>query len=322
MTRPVDLTPGSAELAGPSATGAPRVSRIRPARRGRPLWLMLPAITLLVLVVGIPFVLAVWMSLTRLDQYSVRHWLTAPWAGLDNYRDALLSAGLPHSLWLSLAFAVLTTVIATPLGLLAALSVNSRFPGRGVVRSLYLVPYVIPTFVAGTAWRILLQPSGQLNNLLQALGLPGGAHWLIGPVSFWTLVGVDVWASWPFIYLMTLAGLQTISTETYEAADLDGTTWWQKTVHIVLPQIRGQLSLGLLLSTLQHFNNFTLPYLLFGSPAPDPVNVLPINIYQTSFQVFRFGLGAAMSIGALILTAIPALAYLRAVRLNAQPQEV
>jgi multiple sugar transport system permease protein len=295
--------------------GSPREER-------RPLWLMLPSIALLLLIVLIPFVLAVWMSFTQLDQYSVRQWLHAPWAGIDNYVEALRTSGLLHSLWLSVAFSTLTTAIATPLGVLAALTVNGRFRGRGIVRSIYLVPYVIPAFTAGTMWRVVLQPEGQVNHLLRLVGLGGGTHWLIGSTSFWTLTAVDVWASWAFIYLMALAGLQTIPTETYEAAELDGTTWWQKAVHVVLPQIKGQLSLGLLLATLQHLNNFTLPYLLFNIPAPDAVDVLPIQIYQTSFEVFRFGLSAAMSIVALVLMAIPALAYLRGMRLDARPQEM
>lgn len=317
MARSITVT---SRLPDPLAAGPPGPADGR--RERRPLWLMTPAAVLLVLVILVPFGLAAWMSLVQLDQYSLRRWVSAPWAGLSNYVEALHTSGLLHSLWLSTAFALLTTVLAAPLGVMAALSVNSRFRGRGLVRSVYLVPYVIPAFVTGTFWRICLLPGGAVNHVLRSAGLGGGAQWLIGSRSFWTLVGVDVWASWAFVYLMTLAGLQTISDELYEAADIDGTTWWQKVRSVVLPQIRGQLSLGLLLATLAHFNNFTLPYLLFGMPAPNAVSVLPMNIYQTSFQQFRFGLGAAMSVATLIIMAIPAVAYLRGFRLDARPQEV
>jgi multiple sugar transport system permease protein len=291
------------------------------SRDGRPLWLMVPGAVLLALVVGIPFLLAAWMGFLDLDQYSLRDWVHAPWSGLANFVEAVTSSSMPHSLWLSVSFALLTTVFAAPIGIVAALTVNGRMRGRGIVRSLYLVPYVIPQFVTGSLWRVLLHPDGATNHLLHALGINANNHWLIGPVSFWTLVAVDVWASWAFIYLMTLAGLQTISSELYEAADVDGVSWWQKIRYVVLPQLRGPLSLALLLSTLHHFNNFTLPFVLFGSPAPEAVNVLPINIYQTSFQVFRFGLGAAMSVIALVILAVPAVIYLRSVRLDARPQE-
>ena len=140
---------------------------------------------------------------------------------------------------------------------------------------------------------------------------------LIGDRAFWALVIVDIWAAWPFIYMMAIAGLQGIPNEMYEAADIDGASWFKKIRYVALPQIRGQLLLGLLLSTLAHFNNFTLPYVLLGSPAPQPALTLPVNVYQTSFQVFRFGLGAAMAVISLILMIIPAVFYLRASKLTA-----
>ncbi|MCP3803095.1 sugar ABC transporter permease [Allokutzneria sp. A3M-2-11 16] len=283
-------------------------------RERRPLWLMLPGGILLLLVVGVPFALAAWMGFSGLDQYSLREWLQAPWVGLANFVEALGSAGMPHALWLSVSFSLLTTVFAAPIGIVAALTVNGRMRGRALVRSIYLVPYVIPQFVTAMLWRVMLQPDGAVNRALESLGLPAG-QWLIGPNTFWTLVFVDVWASWAFIYMLTLAGLQTIPAEQYEAADMDGVTWWQKIRYVVLPQLRGPLSLALLLSTLHHFNNFTLPFVLFGTPAPEAVSVLPIAIYQISFQVFRFGLGAAMSILSLVVVAVPAVLYLRSVGL-------
>lgn len=314
----VTVASNTKQPAGPAPA---RPAGQRKRRERRPLWLMLPGAALLVLVVVLPFLLSVWMGFLDLDQYTLRRWLDAPFIGLSNFAEALTTSSMPHSLWLSVSFSLLTTALAAPIGVVAALTVNGRVPARGLIRSMYLVPYVIPQFAAGALWRVLLQPNGAANTVLRSLGLSGSNEWLIGPASFWALVAVDVWASWAFIYLMTLAGLQTISPELYEAADVDGVTWLQKIRYVVLPQLRGPLSLGLLLSTLQHFNNFTLPFVLFGTPAPEAVNLLPINIYQTSFQVFRFGLGSAMSVLALIILAVPAVIYLRSVRLDAKPQE-
>jgi multiple sugar transport system permease protein len=229
--------------------------------------------------------------------------------------EALKQAGLLHSIWVSLSFSLLTTVVCTPVGLLAALAVNTRFRGRIVVRSLFLVPYVIPSFVTATVWRMVLQPDGIVNRLLGGVGVDGG-QWLIGGRSFWSLVIVDCWASWPFIYMMAVAGLQNVPDELYEAADVDGTSWLSKIRHVVVPQIAGQLSLGVLLSMLQHFNNFTLPFVLLGNPAPEPALTLPVNVYQTSFQVFRFGLGGAMSVVTLVIMLVPGVIYLRAFKLN------
>ncbi|MET3805613.1 multiple sugar transport system permease protein [Nakamurella sp. UYEF19] len=281
---------------------------------------MSPTLVLLTLVIVVPFLIAVVISFLDLDQYSLRSWFGAPFLGLDNYFESFRSSGLLHSIWVSLSFSVLTTLVCAPIGLLAALAVNTRFRGRFLVRSAFLIPFVLPSFVTATVWRFILRPDGVFNEVLAKFGIDGG-QWLIGDKAFWALVIVDIWAAWPFVYMMTIAGLQSIPNELYEAADMDGITWMQKIRYVVIPQIRHQLALGLLLSTLSHFNNFTLPFVLFGTPSPDPALTLPVNIYQTSFQTFRFGLGSAMSVVSLILMIVPAVFYLRASKLTAAPGE-
>jgi multiple sugar transport system permease protein len=115
---------------------------------------------------------------------------------------------------------------------------------------------------------------------------------------------------------MVLAGLQSIPADVYDAADVDGANAWQKLTSIVLPQLRHILGLALLLSTLNHFNNFTLPFVMFGTPPPVQADVLPLNIYVSSFQLFNFGLGGAMSVITLIIMLIPGLLYIRTLRLG------
>jgi multiple sugar transport system permease protein len=161
----------------------------------------------------------------------------------------------------------------------------------------------------------MLQPDGIVNSVLHKAGLNPGL-WLAGPKAYWTLILVEIWAAWPFIYLMALAALQGIDNEVQEAAATDGATWWPKLLHIILPYVRGPVLLAALLATLNHINNFSLPFVLFGVPAPDNVNVLPMLVYVTSFQNLRFGLSAAMAIVSLLLIAIPLFVYLRAVRLD------
>ena len=290
---------------------------------GRPLWLMWPSIVLLLVIIGIPLLIAIYISFLNLDQYTLRSWVSAPWVGLANYVTALTSgnvvgASALTSLGVSLAFSLLTTLVITPIGILAALTVNTRFRGRSLIRSLYLVPYVIPTFVTALVWRqMFLNGSGLVDRFLAAIHVANiNTYWLLGPNSFWAMVIADIWASWAFVYIMVLAGLQSISHEVYEAADMDGANSWQKLTRIVLPQLRHILALALLLSTLYHFNNFTLPFVLFGTPPPVQADVLPLNIYVSSFQLFNFGLGGAMSMITLILMLIPGFIYLRALRLG------
>jgi multiple sugar transport system permease protein len=289
----------------------------------RPLWLMWPSIALLVLIIGVPFLIAFYISFLDLDQYTLRSWIHAPWVGLSNYVTALtagnvVGASTLTSLGISVAFSLLTTLLITPIGILAALTVNTEYRGRTFVRALYLVPYVLPTFVTALVWRMMfLNKTGLVDRFLAGIHVANiNTYWLLGPNSFWAMVITDVWASWAFIYIMVLAGLQSIPTELYEAADVDGANAWQKLTRIVLPQLRHILGLALLLSTLNHFNNFTLPFVMFGTPPPVQADVLPLNIYVSSFQLFSFGLGGAMSVITLIIMLIPGFLYIRTLRLG------
>jgi multiple sugar transport system permease protein len=298
--------------------------RTRPGQApgGRPLWLMWPGQLCLLVIIAVPLAVGVYISLLDLNQYSLRTWVSAPFVALQNYTEALfggniLGTSALQSLLVSIGFSVLTTILITPIGILAALSVHSSFRGRGLVRTLYLVPYTMPIFVTALLGRMAFLNGGLVNQGLHALHITsGGTYWLVGPKSFWALVAVDTWSSWSFVYIMILGGLQLIPTDLYEAAELDGAGYWQKLARITFPQMRQILALALLISTLNHFNNFTLPFVMFGTPPPSAADVLPLNIWVTSFQLFRFGLGAAMSIITLVLMLIPGYVYFRAVRLG------
>jgi multiple sugar transport system permease protein len=312
-----------------SAQPAPEAITARSKRRSgradgeRPMWLLWPSVVVVLLIVAVPFLIAVYTSFLSVDQYTLRQWVGAPWVGFDNYVAALagsnvLSISALGSLGISVAFSVLTTLIITPVGILAALTVNTDFRGRALLRSLYLVPYVIPTFVTALLWRMMFLPqTGLINRFLAAIGLADvNTYWLVGAKSFWAMTITETWAVWAFIYIMVLAGLQSIPVEQYEVAELDGATSWQKLTRVVLPQLRGLIALAVLLSTLFHFNNFTLPFVMFGTPPPTPVTVLPLNIYLTSFNLFDFSLGSAMSVITLLIMLVPGFFYLRMLRLG------
>ncbi|AGZ41648.1 carbohydrate ABC transporter permease [Actinoplanes friuliensis] len=307
--------PAPAEPAGdgpaPDSTGRRRRGV---TERQRPLWLLAPGGLLMTLVIGLPLLVAVYIALIDLDQYTLRRWLQAPFVGLDNFVEAFES-GLLHSIWISVSFAVIATVATVPLGVAAAVVTQNAYRGRAFVRAVFLIPYVLPSFVVATVWRTMLQPDGIVNTTLEKVGVSGGL-WLSGPKSYWTLILVEIWAAWPFIYLMALAALQSVDNEVHEASAIDGADWWPKLTRVILPYLRGPVLLACLLATLNHINNFTLPFVLFGAPAPDDVNVMPMVVYVTSFQSLRFGLSAAMAIVSLLLIAVPLFAYLRAVRLD------
>jgi multiple sugar transport system permease protein len=286
-------------------------------------WLAAPGAAFFIMVVGLPLVIVVWTSFLHIDESTLAHWATAPFAALGNYAAALtgpntLGVSALQSLVISLEFSVLSTAVSTPIALLAALSVHHEFRGRAILRSIYLVPYVIPGFVVALLAQIaFLNQYGAVDRVLSALHLaPAGTFWLIGPKAFWAMTATEIWEVWPFIYLLLLAGLQAISREQLEAATVDGAGWWARLRYIVLPQLRGVYGLAFLLSTLFHFGNFTLPFVMFGSTPPASVDVLPVNIYFRAFSGFDFGVASATAIINILLLVIPGAVYLTVTRLR------
>jgi multiple sugar transport system permease protein len=308
------------------ATARPRRAARWPIlRRGadRPLWMLIPCAVAMALVVLIPVVLTIWLSVLNLNIGTLHEWLTAPFTGLSNYvhaftQPSVITAGAGKAVLLSLGFSILTTIVITPVGVLAAISVHRPFPGRAAVRALYLVPYVIPTFVTALIARIMfLNHDGLVDKVLSALHIASvNTYWLIGPHAFWAMTLTEIWAAWPFVYLMTLAGLQSVPHEQYEAAVLDGATPGKTLRRVILPQISGILKLAVLLSTLYHLGNFTLAYVMFSSPPPQSVDVLPIDAYYRAFSNYDFGVASAIAIITMVILLVPGYVYLRMSRMS------
>jgi multiple sugar transport system permease protein len=298
----------------------------RPVHRSAmpvPYRLLSPSLFLLAVIVFVPMVFAFYISLTGLNQNTIGDWTRAPFVGLQHYLDGLdprgpLAPSFYSSIKASVIFSVATTLFNLPIGVGAALLLNGHLRGRTFLRAVMLLPYIIPTFVNGILWRLVfMTDTGIADQLMAALHLGSrDTFWLIGPRSLWALILADVWASWPFIYLMALAALQTIPADVYDAAKIDGATPIRTFRSITLPLIAPTLGLGIALSTINHFNNFALPFVMFGPTPPDEVNVLPLNIYVNSFITFNLGLGAAMSVVALVIMLTPAVIYLRAARVG------
>lgn len=309
---------------GDSVEGADPQNETRPQKtrrhrgvteRNRPLWLLIPGGLMMFAIIVVPLGLGAYISVLDLDQYTLRQWLSAPFIGAGNYIEAVTKSSLLNSLWISVSVALIATAAAIPLGIAAAVATQNRFPARGLMRAVFLIPYVLPSFVVATMWHTMFQPSGIIVNALGSVGISGGL-WLNGPQSYWTLVFVETWASWPFIYLLTLSGLQSVDHEVHEASALDGALWWSKLRFVIFPYLKGPLALACIISVLKHINSFTLPFVLFGVPAPQDVQTLPFLTYITSFQSLRFGLSAGMAFFSLILVAIPLVFYLRVVKLD------
>ena len=286
----------------------------------RPLVLMMiPAALVLIIIDLAPAIIGVINSFRLLAFSTLEHWFSAPWLGLRNYREALdggggLSVSGLSATWHSLEYSILTTLLALVVGVLAALSVSRRTSSATpVLRALYLVPTALPLFTSSYLWySILLPKTGLLDAFRHAVGLGNTPNrLLVGGHSFAALVGVDLWLAWGFIYLFALAGLQSIPRELYEAAEIDGATRVQKFRYITYPGIRKLLAVGAVLSTFGHYNDFTLPYILFGAAPPTGVAVLPTTSYAAAYSIYNFGLADAVAVIGVIAIIIPVIVYIR-----------
>jgi multiple sugar transport system permease protein len=322
-TAPLTEKPARRSRPHPEA-GSLGPGRVTTKRLGRrPLWLVIPAAVLLFLVIVLPALLNIYLSFFNVNLSTLSTWYAAPFVGLQNYITALttsnsIEGSALNSLWISIAFSVLTTAIGTPIGFFVAIAVNHRFRGRTFLRSWFLVPYVLPIVVTAVVFRTMfMNGTGLIDQVLAALGGNGKTYWLLGGTTFWVMLIVEIWAVWPFSYLMVSAGLTSISEDLYEAAELDGAGYLARLRFIVLPEIKGILFLAILLSTIFHLGNFTLPFVMFGNPPPAAVDVLPINIYYRAFTSQQYSIAAATAVIMLIVLAIPGYIYLRRTRLAA-----
>jgi multiple sugar transport system permease protein len=280
--------------------------------------MLLPALLLELLVHLIPMVVGAWMSLRGLTQFFIRNWSEAPFKGLANYRLAVdwngpIGADLAHSLAVTTAYTALAVGLSWLLGTAAGVLLQKPFRGRGLLRTLFLTPYALPAYAAVITWSFLLQrDTGLLNHVLvDELGLlDHRPFWLIGGNSFWSLVVVAVWRTWPFAFLCIMAGLQTIPHDLYEAAAIDGASFGRQVRDITLPMLRPVNQVLILVLVLWTFNDFNTPYVLFGGSAPHPADLISVHIYQNSFITWNFGLGSTMSVLLLLFLLLITVVYL------------
>ncbi|MGW7313500.1 carbohydrate ABC transporter permease [Streptomyces sp. NPDC054854] len=319
MTTTAPLPTGKRTVRKNNPGAAPRTRRSGRLRRiSLPYLLLLPALVLELLVHLIPMLIGIVVSFKELTQFYLRDWSNAPWAGLDNYSltvdfDAPVGEALLSSFLTTCLFTFFSVGLCWLIGTAAAIFMQETFKGRGILRTIFLVPYALPVYAAVITWAFMFQrDNGLVNHVIHdQLGLTDSPpFWLIGDNSFITLLVVSVWKGWPFAFLIMMAGLQNIPREIYEAAALDGAGVWQQIRRITLPSLRPVNQVLVLVLFLWTFNDFNTPFVLFGKSAPAAADLISIHIYQSSFQTWNFGTGSAMSVLLLLFLLVVTGLYL------------
>ena len=302
-----------------SAGTVPPVHRRRPDwNRRTPYLLILAAILLELLIHIVPMLAGIWMSFIKLNQFFIANWSKAPGAGLGNYKIAVdfstpIGRALLHSFTVTCLYTLIVVGLSWLFGMSAAAVLQRGFRGRGGLRTLFLVPYSLPIYAGVITWSFMLQRDNGLVNhvLVNNLHILGSApFWLIGNNAFISMAIVALWRSWPFAFLMIMAGMQSIPDEVYEAAATDGANVWKQLRYITLGALRPVNVVLLLMLFLWTFNDFNTPFVLFGPTPPDSADLMSIHIYDNSFVNWNFGLGAAMSVLLLLFLLVVTGAYL------------
>lgn len=284
-------------------------------------WILLaPTLIVIIFVAGVPVLLSIRESFfttnSGVDPTTGLIASGESFSGLKNFTDIFTgqnqvtgSYGTMDRFWNAFLnttfFTIICVVLETILGVIMALIMAKAFKGRGLVRAGILVPWAIPTIVSALMWKLIFDSSGVANRILGREIL-----WLAdsGP-SFWAIVVADVWKTAPFIALLTLAGLQTIPAEVYEAAKVDGATTWQQFVRITLPMVRPTLVVAVLFRTLDTLRMFDLPYGMIGA-GKYRVETLSIFAYQEATQT-RYGPAAAYAIVLFIYVLLVAFLFVK-----------
>lgn len=200
-------------------------------------------------------------------------------------------------LWTTLFYTVFGTIGALLFGLFAALLLNKSFRGQGILRGLYLFPYVSPVIAVAFAWVILFDPfSGSANALLIQMGVTEQSINFFGqrPLALIMVTVFEIWRYFPLSFLFILARMQSIDTDMYEAADMDGASPFQQFWYLSVPQLLGILSVLFLLRFIWTFNKFDDIFLLTGGNAG--TRTLTVNVYEQAFAISNIGAGAAVAV--------------------------
>jgi multiple sugar transport system permease protein len=218
------------------------------------------------------------------------------------------------SLWITVIYVGGSVLLQLVLGTSVGIALDRRIKLRGLVRSIILIPWVVPGIVAATTWAWMYHGDfGILSRLLIDLGVPNARQGLLTQphTVLPALIAVNVWKMFAFVSVMVLAGLQGIDTTLYEAARVDGSSFWHELRYITLPGLRHVLVSILLLLTIWGFNSITIIFAMTQGGPADLSLILPLHVYRMGFSFFNFNAAAAESIFLfLILTVLIAL-YLR-----------
>jgi multiple sugar transport system permease protein len=272
--------------------------------------LLSPAMIVIALVAAYPIGYAIWLSL---NEYSVRTPGLSRWAGFGNYTEAFGSSDFWDAVVVTFIFTGLSVSLELVIGLGMALAMHEAFRGRGLLRTVVLVPWAVLTVVSAITWRTLFEPElGLAPQIFSGIGIAENVVWLgESGYAMAVMVLADVWKTAPFMALLLLAGLQVIPDDVYDAAKVDGATTWQRFRRITVPLLMPAILVALIFRTLDALRIFDLPYVLTGGS--NDTTTLSLIAHQELTSNRLIGYGSALSVLTFIIVMVVSFMYIRTV---------
>lgn len=267
---------------------------------------VLPALIVLAMLIAYPVVYTGLLSVTdNQGQY----------VGTANFARVLAARATPQAFWNTIWFVGGSIIFQVILGTAAAILLNQNFVGRGIVRSITLIPWVVPGIVAATTWAWMFHTEfGIINYMLTAPGIiPAPVGWLTNRDTVMpVLIAINVWKLFPFVAIMVLAGLQSIPNDLYEAARVDGANFWQEVRHIMIPQVRPVIVAVTLLLVIWGLNSITIIYAITRGGPANRTLITPIQIFRLAFESTQFNQAAALSVIFFAVAIVIVFIYIKA----------
>jgi ABC-type sugar transport system permease subunit len=261
-----------------------------------------PALTVMLLVAGVPIAGTLWEALHSHDLRLP--WLGRPFVGFDNFAEAAADPRFGAAVARTLLFALVTVPLELAVGLALALMMHAVRRGRGFVRVAALLPWAVPTVVTALIWRFMFDAQGGVvTDAARRIGLVAPMFdWLVHPAAAWVPIALaDVWKTAPFVAILLLAGLQAIDPAIDEAARIDGAGPWRRLATMTLPLLAPALVVAGTFRLLDALRLFDLAYVLTGGGPGSATEPMSLYAFTVLTQRLRFGYGSALSIAVFLI---------------------
>ncbi|HVX57046.1 MAG TPA: sugar ABC transporter permease [Candidatus Saccharimonadales bacterium] len=274
---------------------------------------VLPALVVMLIVIAYPIYYTIDLSFFKTPpglQLKDKEFI-----GLDNYTAILTSEVFWRVTLNTIIWTLASTVFSFILGFGSALALHRDFIGRGVLRAILIIPWVISAVAASYIWKWIYHSEfGVIGAVLMQLGLVSRPPNFIDSVStvLPSLIVVNIWREFPFAMIMLMAGLQTVPEQLLRAAKVDGASAWQRFWHVTFPHLRGVSTVTVLLLAVANFNSFIIPWIMTGGGPSNASHIWITHIYELAFGRQRWGVAAAYSVLLFIILMTFGYFYVRA----------